>query len=645
MKKFICLLGAAALLLCCALPAFAEASGAARADYAITAYSVNATLHENNTVTQTERITVDFAVPSRGIYRVLPVALWVEKDTENGPQELAYRAKVRNLTVTGEGQMTDPPVETDTEDGFYTIRIGDEDTWLTGVQTYELTFTYDIGDDRVDTYDELFYSLNGGQWDAPIEDFRFSFTFEKPLTQAQKDALALYSGPYGGKGNAAEVSGAWDGDTFSGTAGRALYPGEAVTLYARLPEGYFTGERTAPVWAFWAFAGACALLAAYTLLRAVAARRKAPVVTPECTPPDGVSSAEVGYIIDNSADDRDILSLILWFASKGYLIVDGGEEDMRLVLKKRLPAGSPEYQTVFFDALFPEGSAVCELNSLEPGFYEALQKAKLSLARHFTDERALYKRGSAGRALALGAGCAALWGAAGLSCGAFITGASVGLGVFSGVLLLVFGLLLYAAAQRWQFSGRGARIGWGVGLGLCAAASAGLAYGAALYALVPLWAVLGAYLLALLACLAAPRIAQPTEYRLEMAGRLLGLREFIEESELPRIRALAAEKPEYFYDVLPYASVFGLEKEWSGLFDALAVPPPVWYSCGDMTVWNVLWFSQMMHRSVDHSMTRLQQTVAQQSGGSGSGGGGGSFGGSSGGFSGGGFGGGGGGRW
>ena len=75
-------------------------------------------LHENNTVTQTERITVDFAVPSRGIYRVLPVALWVEKDTADGPQEMAYRARVRDLAVTGEGQTAGAPVETDTEDGF-----------------------------------------------------------------------------------------------------------------------------------------------------------------------------------------------------------------------------------------------------------------------------------------------------------------------------------------------------------------------------------------------------------------------------------------------------------------------------------------------------------------------------------------------
>ena len=95
----------------------------------------------------------------------------------------------------------------------------------------------------------------------------------------------------------------------------------------------------APVWVFSALQ-ARALLAAYTLLRALSAAQ-APVVTPECTPPDGVSSAKVGYIIDNSADDRDILSLILWFASKGYLAVEGREEDLRLVRKKGLPRGQP----------------------------------------------------------------------------------------------------------------------------------------------------------------------------------------------------------------------------------------------------------------------------------------------------------------
>ena len=96
MKKLICLLAAAAPLACGALPAFAEASGVSRADYTITAYGVDATLRENNTVTQTERITVDFAVPSRGISRVLPVALSGGKGHRGRPaRKMAYRARAR----------------------------------------------------------------------------------------------------------------------------------------------------------------------------------------------------------------------------------------------------------------------------------------------------------------------------------------------------------------------------------------------------------------------------------------------------------------------------------------------------------------------------------------------------------------------
>ena len=87
-----------AAFVCCALPAFAEASGVSRADYTITAYSVDATLHENNTVTQTERITVDFAVPSPGyLPRAARRPVGGKEDTADGPQEMAYRAECGTL--------------------------------------------------------------------------------------------------------------------------------------------------------------------------------------------------------------------------------------------------------------------------------------------------------------------------------------------------------------------------------------------------------------------------------------------------------------------------------------------------------------------------------------------------------------------
>lgn len=245
MKKLICLLAAAALLVCCALPAFAEASGVSRADIPLPHTAWTPPCTKTTPLPRPSASPLISPYPPGYLPRAArrPVG---GKGHRGRPAGDGLPRQGAGPCRDGEGQTAGAPVETDTEDGFYSIRIGDEDTWLTGVQTYELTFTYDIGDDRVAAYDELFYSLNGGQWDAPIEDFRFSFTFEKPLTQEQKGALALYSGSYGGKGNEAGVSGAWDGNTFSGAAGRTLYPGEAVTLYARLPEGYFTGRAHGP---------------------------------------------------------------------------------------------------------------------------------------------------------------------------------------------------------------------------------------------------------------------------------------------------------------------------------------------------------------------------------------------------------------
>ena len=220
----------------------------------------------------------------------------------------------------------------------------------------------------------------------------------------------------------------------------------------------------------------------------------------------------------------------------------------------------------------------------------------------------------------------------------------LGLGSRGYFLLLLFGLLLYAAAERWQFSGAG-RASAGEPAWACAPPRRrGLAYGAALYALTPLWAVLGSDPLALLALL-LPRRASPspqsTAWKWPAACWACG-----NSLRNPSCRASVRwprKTPNIFTTSFPDASVFRLEEEWAGRFDGMAVPPPVWYGCGDMTVWNVISFSHMMHHGVDHSMTQLQQTVAEQSGGSS--GGGGSFGGSGGGFSGGGFGGGGGGRW
>ena len=129
-------------------------------------------------------------------------------------------------------------------------------------------------------------------------------------------------------------------------------------------------------------------------------------------------------------------------------------------------------------------------------------------------------------------------------------------------------------------------------------------------------------------------------------GQVLGLKRFIETTEISRLEMLVEETPYLFYDVLPYAYVLGLSDTWSKKFETLNIASPDWYSTYDNRVFSTYYMYSALSRSMTSVETNFQSYVSSSSSTS-SGGGysGGGFGGGGGGFSGGGFGGGGGGGW
>jgi uncharacterized membrane protein len=56
---------------------------------------------------------------------------------------------------------------------------------------------------------------------------------------------------------------------------------------------------------------------------------------------------------------------------------------------------------------------------------------------------------------------------------------------------------------------------------------------------------------------------------------LLGFKLYLKTAERYRLQNLT---PDLFEKFLPYAMVFGVEKEWGKAFASLSVPPPSWYS-------------------------------------------------------------------
>ena len=602
--------------------------------YTITDYKVDAVLNKDTTVNVTEEITVDFDMSSRGIYRVFPLKVNVEQEVGGALRNFKYNIKISDVRVQGE------PYTNYTERGFFIIRTGEETKFFTGEKKYIISYNYTIGNDRISDYDLLFFSLSGDGWDTTIEKFSFSFTFPEGTDLS---GLQLFSGGYGSVVNDAGIVWQVNNNVVTGASYRALRPGEAVSIYTRLPEGYFIHQPSSgvlPAYLCFILVLAIAAYAVISTVKVVSNNRRRPVATVEFYPPDGISSADVGYIIDGTANDKDLLSLIIWFADRGYLTLTGNEKNMTINKVKELEPSMPSYMRTIFNAIFGTKNSV-NMKKLPENFYTQLQAAKIALSAHFSKEKALYVR-QAASSWAVIVFLAILTPLTVFFSGAFVEDMMLVFACISLLPLIGGAITANMAAKRWLFSGSGGRAGYSAGVMLCGVLmlllAAGMMFFSVVLGAIPFIACIAGFI----GCVVVALRYRLTGYGAEISGKLLGLKNFIAKAELPRIEKLVDQDPEYFYHVLPYAYVFGLTDKWADQFEALAVPPPAWYRGADMSSINTILLVRALNRNMTGALSNAVSSTANAAMKSGSGG---SFGGGGGGFSGGGFGGGGGGRW
>ena len=73
-------------------------------------------------------------------------------------------------------------------------------------------------------------------------------------------------------------------------------------------------------------------------------------------PPKNMTPAEVGFIINGTANDRDMLSLIIYWADKGYVSLDKSDKDnLRITKLTEIPHTAKNYEKTLFRALFTSG--------------------------------------------------------------------------------------------------------------------------------------------------------------------------------------------------------------------------------------------------------------------------------------------------
>ena len=620
------------LLITGRIAAYADEGG-----FTITDYDVHMELHENDTVSVTETITVDFSEERHGIYRDIPLRIVVGGAVFGITDSKSYETYVRDVSVEGAEYTCEQ------SDTLYTIRIGNEDEMVKGEQVYKISYTYVYPEDEMEQADFLFHSPLGAQWDTTIARFSFDMRFEKAFPDEALEQLQVFSGEYGQEENALPVEYELSAQGISGEA-YGIGANQAVTIFCRLPDGYFVGAYEREKNSITVFYVCCACFAAVSLVLFFFALKpdfRKVVETVEYYPPEGISSAEMGTIMDDAVDDRDMISLIPLWASQGYLTIEEETTEnkkwTRILLhkKKPLPGDAPLYQSKLFNAIFA-ASKVVDLDDLPNSFGMNYMVSKEALRELYTGERALSKGWTLARIL-MALEYIAMFAVVTTSYIYDKEGYILAAGVVLPLLVPGFQFLVSKKGKGLGLSKKRKIVMWVFNV---IAILFSMMF--AVMSFEECWVkddiLLLMWLVTVAASLLCARIVRPSDYRLSLLGKLRGFRTYIKTAELPRLQMQLEENPEYFYDILPYAMAFGLVDEWNKRFEGLTISKPDWYygtALVGETVWSVRTFSRhmsdRMRRPVEYAVSVEEAKAASSSigggfsGGGGGGGGGGSW--------------------
>ena len=606
------------------------------------AFDVDIEVREEYIYDVTTTIKVFFNVPKHGIYYYIPYEGEITRLIDGEKDLSFYKNRISRVRVPGYKK------EVTHEYGNVVIRIGDADKTLTGEHTYVIKYRCKVGDDGTHKLDDVYWNIFPLDWESPIESGKFTVTMPKSFDPTK---FVFVGGAYGGT-DTELMDYSVDGLTVKAELKQPLPKGETVTFRLELPEGYFIKDnRIYPVIAFLILGTTGVIF----LLWIMFGRSEKIIPVVSFKPPNGMTSAETGYIIDGTVDNKDLVSLLLFWASQGCISINQIENNnFEIIKRQNLPDSSKPYERKMFHDLF-NGRDKTTTDKLTNSFYTTLGTTRNMLINHFESppENNLYnKKSLMSRKISnlLMLVPAALF----LILGIYNEMADEGWYIMT-AFILVF-LYFFSKQLIESFDKRKAmsrvRYIMTVLISIILIAAVGFAvFAVGTYVIgQPVLAAITVALTFFSIYLTMRMKKRTPQSRLWMQ-EILGLRNFIQTAELDRIKMLVEETPEYFYNVLPFAYVFGLTDKWAKNFEGIAMSPPDWYSSPyaagmGMGYFNTMMFTDSLERSMRSVQTSMQSRPAPEGGGGGfSGGssGGGGF--SGGGFSGGGMGGGGGGSW
>ena len=370
-------------------------------------------------------------------------------------------------------------------------------------------------------------------------------------------------------------------------------------------------------------------------------RDKEPFISAvEFYPPKDLNSADVAYAYNQVVTNRDIVSLLYYWASDNHIKITINKDDsFELEKTNELDDKHKEYEKTLFRDIFRAGDGeIVTDKDLEDATIESINNSKGHIKKYFKNERELVDKSSVKKARLIELLPAISILLTFIYDGILSHNLIFSL-VISGILillLLICSTLFIAISKNnskniYISKKKGFSIIWKIFLLLIYTL---INFVVLISSELPTSSIIITFLVSIIGVILSGLVIKRTSYGKNILAQIEGFRNFMEVAEKERLEALLEDDPYYFYNTLPYAQVLGVTKKWIDKFDGISMKQPDYYD----TYYPMrdIYAINMLNSSLSNVTSTVSQSAYSPSSSDGFGGGG---------FSGGGGGGGGGSSW
>lgn len=595
---------------------------------------VDAEISLDNKIYVTETFSVTFNTWGlTEVVRALPYYSTIYR--ENNAGKVEKQTVINKITgISKESYYNEElNVYTDEIQGFVVVGIK-ADTYIpeNSTRSYTLSYTYDLGEDYNKGFDDVYFNLVGTNSLLTINNITFTVSFPDDVDIAKN--IKIY---YGKEGSTKTLEYIHSGNMIAGNIEK-LSPYEGITLRAVFNDGYL---KTSPEFSISSLIGVIlgSLLIGVLVLYLLKIRNKNIIVPIEVVKPENMNTFMAEFYNDSNVSIKAVIAVIVEMANKGYLKINQHEEKIDFTKLKDISEDEPSSYKRIFNKIFDSEDKVkledvgeklgktsfgiiqSQNSYLRKNLYEKKSEKEQKIIKYFVTIGAI-----AIFAMLIVANLEYLGFVPMIYCINFV---ALAFNVIGLLILMWLNVKNYIASSLISIGS--------LLLIIMMYAQRGFV------SIDGYYLILISFILLFVTFIFLKGEPKMNKEKAIEKGRVLGFKKFIKNCEVEQLKMFVNENPSYYFDILPYAYVFGLSDEWIKKFESIKVEIPETFTSDAMPITDMMIYSSLFHsvsKNIKTSALKYNISRSTSSGGfSGGGIGGGGF--SGGGFSGGGSGGGG----